>query len=288
MSEEIERLAPDLPDADLERADHANETDNDLSRRHLSASSARAHTFPRLSTDQQERLYEFCGRVGLFGDNDFDDKQQLQREFRKRIRSGILRGFRRQRCKLVYELACEGYEWARLWYFTSRFVIIGSLVLQIGVAGAITVMGAYGHFMIPVTVLGAINAALAALLALMKGMDLTQSTYRTMNELEAVIDFINRTVKEFEYGGRVEIEEMGVCKKVDLNAFQQAQIAWAMYNDAIKNKQKNHHDPELGGMEVSEASNKKIGITMEQSRVGKVQIRHSGRKRNTWFSQIDW
>jgi len=102
--------------------------------------------------------------------------------------------------KGVYQKVVRRGRSARLAYIISSRLIIICIVIQIMVGAALTALGASNASSIAVTVLGAVNTAIAGFLAYLKGSGLpnqAKSTQMKWNELQ---DYIEQCERELRIG----------------------------------------------------------------------------------------
>ncbi|KAE9377254.1 hypothetical protein N431DRAFT_192970 [Stipitochalara longipes BDJ] len=86
---------------------------------------------------------------------------------------------------------------ASIWFNVSNWLINALYCLQIFIAAAITGLASYHGHEIPLTVLGATNAVLAGLMALLKGQGLPVRMRRSRDQFQNVMKTIENTERMF-------------------------------------------------------------------------------------------
>jgi len=102
--------------------------------------------------------------------------------------------------KGVYQKAVKRGRSARLAYILSSRLIIICIVIQIMVGAALTALGASNASSVAVTVLGAVNTAIAGLLAYLKSSGLPNHAKSIQMQWNGLQDYIERRERELCIG----------------------------------------------------------------------------------------
>jgi hypothetical protein len=110
----------------------------------------------------------------------------------------------------IYGRAIDEALVASVWFNVSNFFINALYCLQIFIAATITALASYHGHEIPLTVLGALNAVLAGLMALLKGQGLPVRMRRSRDQFQNVMKTIENKERMFARFVYMDIKEKKV------------------------------------------------------------------------------
>jgi hypothetical protein len=132
----------------------------------------------------------------------------------------------------IYGRAIDEELKARIGYTLSNCFINTLYIAQIFVAATITGLASYSGHEIPLTVLGAVNAVLAGLMALLKGQGLPVRLRRSRDQFQNVMKSIENTERMF-----ARYVHMGDDDKKLHDPFKEFQFLEDLYDAAKKDQQ---------------------------------------------------
>jgi SMODS and SLOG-associating 2TM effector domain len=131
----------------------------------------------------------------------------------------------------IYGRAVDEELKARIGFTISNWFINSLYVVQIFVAATITGLASYHGHEIPLTVLGAVNAVLAGLMALIKGQGLPVRLRRSRDQFQNVMKSIENTERMF-----ARFVHMGDDEKKMHDPFKEFQILEDLFDAAKKDQ----------------------------------------------------
>lgn len=132
----------------------------------------------------------------------------------------------------IYGRAIDEELKARIGYNLSNWFINTLYIAQIFVAATITGLASYHGHEIPLTVLGAVNAVLAGLMALLKGQGLPVRLRRSRDQFQNVMKSIENAERMF-----ARFVHMGADDQKLHDPFKEFQFLEALYDAAKKDQQ---------------------------------------------------
>ena len=111
----------------------------------------------------------------------------------------------------LYHRVCEREYRRRLEYLICVWVLDFSYMAQIAFAAILTALGASRSSFIVITVFGALNVAMAGVLALFKGLGLPMRLRKEWLEFRKLRHYIDDRERMFEVGFHTEVEEDKKC-----------------------------------------------------------------------------
>lgn len=114
----------------------------------------------------------------------------------------------------IYSEVISGCKWRNVEYYFYSTLITTCILLQIVIAATLTALGASSSSHDIITIFGAVNTALAGILAIMKGQGLPDRVRKDREELRKVRDYIEEMEKSLQAGLDLEAPSTGVEKGV--------------------------------------------------------------------------
>ena len=137
---------------------------------------------------------------------------------------------------------------ASIGYHFSSILINSIIIIQIFIAATITALAAYSGHKITLTVLGAINTALAGMLAFMKGMGLPNRMIKSRDQFRYVR----------EYADDVERQMQFARTKTDLDPWKESETVRKLFEAARKDQQDNYPDRYTNKNEQAQRADMKV------------------------------
>jgi SMODS and SLOG-associating 2TM effector domain len=131
----------------------------------------------------------------------------------------------------IYGRAIDEALAASVWFNFSNFFINALYCLQIFIAATITALASYHGHEIPLTVLGATNAVLAGLMALLKGQGLPVRMRRSRDQFQNVMKTIENKERMFARFVHMDIKDQN-----EHDPFKESQLCEHLF-DAAKSDQ---------------------------------------------------
>jgi hypothetical protein len=132
----------------------------------------------------------------------------------------------------IYGRAIDEELKARIGYNLSNWFINALYIVQIFVAATITGLASYRGHEVPLTVLGAVNAVLAGLMALLKGQGLPVRLKRSRDQFQNVMKSIENTERKF-----ARYAHMAAGDQKLLNPFKEFQFLEDLFDAAKRDQQ---------------------------------------------------
>jgi hypothetical protein len=132
----------------------------------------------------------------------------------------------------IYGRAIDEALAASVWFNFSNFFINALYCLQIFIAATITALASYHGHEIPLTVLGALNAVLAGLMALLKGQGLPVRMRRSRDQFQNVMKTIENKERMFARFVHMEIKDRNVH-----DPFKEFQLCEDLFDAAKRDQQ---------------------------------------------------
>jgi hypothetical protein len=111
----------------------------------------------------------------------------------------------------LYIRVCQREHRRRIEYLVCVFVLDFCYMAQIGCAAILTALGASRSSFIVITVFGALNVAMAGVLALFKGLGLPMRLRKNWLEFQKLRHYIDDRERMFEVGLHAEVEDEKKC-----------------------------------------------------------------------------
>lgn len=131
----------------------------------------------------------------------------------------------------IYAEIVSGCKWRNIEYYFYSGLISSCILLQIVIAATLTALGASSSSHTIITIFGAINTALAGIVAMMKGQGLPDRVRKDREELRKVRDYIEEMEKSLKAGLNLQAPNTAVEKGV-VTAIQ-------MYEKALETAENN-------------------------------------------------
>jgi hypothetical protein len=138
----------------------------------------------------------------------------------------------------IYGRAIDEALKASIGFNISSWFINSLYVIQIFVAATITGLASYHGHEIPLTVLGAVNAVLAGLMALIKGQGLPNRLRRSRDQFQNVMKTIENTERSFARFVHMDPKKYGPLPLIPLpDPFNEFQKCQDLYDAAKRDQQ---------------------------------------------------
>jgi len=137
----------------------------------------------------------------------------------------------------IYGRALDEALAASVWFNFSNFFINALYCLQIFIAATITALASYHGHEIPLTVLGATNAVLAGLMALLKGQGLPVRMRRSRDQFQNVMKTIENKERMF-----ARFMHMDTKDQNEHDPFKEFQLCEHLFDAAKSDQQANYPD----------------------------------------------